>query len=322
MLAWDVTNGLARRAWAGNANARSTVIDEMRRQGPERLCVTIAECADPALVRAAAAVHAQQGAVSAASAAPQQESGTVEVTASLTRSTAKSHIFDLLLVNCRVATMSASTSTAFGLVESAAVGVLEDGTLGYVGTAADVPGGSQSALKVVDLGGALVTPGLIDCHTHAIYGGDRCAEWEAKLAGATYEDIARSGGGILSTVLATRGLSVHELAAAAAPRFSALVAEGVTTIEVKSGYGLDGGSGSDSAEARMLKAAGSAAAAHGFKVFRTFLGAHAVPPEFAGEPDKYIDDDVLPAMRALASAGLVDAVDVFCDTVGFTAAQV
>ena len=166
-----------------------------------------------------------------------------------------------------------------------------------------------------DLQGALLTPGLVDCHTHLVYGGDRAAEFEQRLQGASYEDIARAGGGIRSTVAATRQATDDELFQSAAARARALMAEGVTTLEIKSGYGLSEGD-----EARCLAVARRLGRALPLTVRTTSLAAHALPPEYAGRADDYIADALswLPAQHA---AGLVDAVDAFCDTIGFTPAQ-
>ena len=166
-----------------------------------------------------------------------------------------------------------------------------------------------------ELQGALVTPGLVDCHTHLVYGGDRAAEFEQRLQGASYEAIARAGGGIRSTVAATRSASDDALFSAAAARARVLMAEGVTTLEIKSGYGLSAGD-----EARCLVVARRIARELPVTVRTTSLAAHALPPEYAGRADDYITDACswLPAQHA---AGLVDAVDAFCDTIGFTPAQ-
>jgi imidazolonepropionase len=165
----------------------------------------------------------------------------------------------------------------------------------------------------MDLGGRLVTPGLIDCHTHLVFGGDRADEWEMRQRGATYEEIARAGGGILATVKATRATSEDALVASALPRLDALLAEGMTTIEIKSGYGLDVEN-----EAKMLRAATRLAHERDVTVVRTFLGAHALPPEAAGDKSRYIDRVCEEQLPALAGEGLVDAVDGFCDRIGFS----
>ena len=193
--------------------------------------------------------------------------------------------------------------------------LLVDGpTLRWVGADCDLPAGLAVAAEH-DLAGALVTPGLVDCHTHLVYGGDRAAEFELRLQGASYEDIARAGGGIRSTVAATRAASVDELFSSAAARARALMAEGVTTIEIKSGYGL-----SEAHEARCLRAARRLGRELPLTVRTTSLAAHALPLEFTGRADDYITAacDWLAAQHA---AGLVDAVDAFCDTIGFTPAQ-
>jgi imidazolonepropionase len=199
----------------------------------------------------------------------------------------------------------------WGWIEDGAL-VTEGAHITWVGPAADAPREVQAEH---DLQGALVTPGLIDAHTHLVYGGDRAAEFEQRLQGASYEQIARAGGGIRSTVAATRAASDAELFASAAARARTLMAEGVTTIEIKSGYGL-----SAEHEARCLAAARRIGAELPLTVRTTSLAAHALPPEYTGRADDYIEAACawLPAQHA---AGLVDAVDAFCDTIGFTPAQ-
>ena len=167
-----------------------------------------------------------------------------------------------------------------------------------------------------DAGGAWIAPGLIDCHTHAVYGGNRAAEFEQRLNGATYAEIAQAGGGIVSTVRATRQASVDDLVESALPRLRAIAAEGVTTVEIKSGYGLD-----TATERRMLQAARRIPDHVPVDVAATFLGAHALPPEFAGDADGYIDLVCREMIPAVAEAGEADAVDAFCETIGFTRDQ-
>jgi imidazolonepropionase len=213
--------------------------------------------------------------------------------------------------NARLATLSGPSG--WGLVDRGAV-VSDGDRIAWVGAAADLPRGLEVAAEH-DLGGALVTPGLVDCHTHLVYGGQRAAEFEQRLQGASYEDIARAGGGIRSTVAATRAASDEALYSGAAQRARALVADGVTTVEVKSGYGL-----SLEHEARCLRVARRLAAELPLTVRTTCLSAHTLPPDYDGRPDDYIDAVVrwLPALHA---EGLVDAVDAFCERIGFTLAQ-
>lgn len=219
-----------------------------------------------------------------------------------------------LFVNCRAATMA--EGAPYGLIEDAAILTGGDGTILWVGPRRDAPAKALAA-PVQDLGGRLVTPALIDCHTHIVHGGHRAAEFELRLKGASYEEIARAGGGIVSTVRATRAASVEALVAAALPRLDALIAEGVATVEVKSGYGLD-----RETELRMLRAARALAAQRPVTIRATFLGAHAVPAEYAGRADAYIDEVCIPALRAAHAEGLVDAVDGFCEGIAFSPAQI
>ena len=211
--------------------------------------------------------------------------------------------------------MAAGADAPYGLIEDAALAV-EDGRIAWVGQRAALPPGfARRCEQRHDAGGALVTPGLIDCHTHLVYGGDRAHEFELRLNGASYEDIARAGGGIVSTVKATRAADEASLAAQALPRVQALMAEGVTTLEIKSGYGL-----ALEHERKCLRVARSLAQRERVQVRTTFLGAHALPPEFANRPDDYVDE-VLRMLPALHAEGLVDAVDAFCERIAFSTAQ-
>jgi imidazolonepropionase len=219
-------------------------------------------------------------------------------------------LVDRIWHRCRLATLSWSRQ-GLGIVEDGLIAARE-GRIVYAGCAADAPTGLE-AKERIDCGERWITPGLIDCHTHLVYGGNRSGEFEQRLGGATYEEIARAGGGIISTVQATRRASVAELIAATRPRLGALVAEGVTTIEIKSGYGL-----SLDAERRQLRAARSLGEDSAVTVRTTFLGAHAIPPEMKGRSSDYIGlvcDQMLPA---IAAEGLADAVDAFCEKVAFS----
>lgn len=217
---------------------------------------------------------------------------------------------DRLWFNARLATM---TGPGLGIVEDGLVAV-RDGRILFAGPAGDAP--LPDAAERTDCAGRWITPGLIDCHTHLVHAGDRAHEFELRLAGARYEEIARAGGGIVSTMRATRAASEAELVQASLPRLDALMAEGVTTVEVKSGYGLE-----TAAEARMLRAARRLAEVRPVTVATSFLGAHALPPEHAGDPDGYIDALVSQMLPTIAAEGLADAVDAFCEGIGFTPAQ-
>jgi len=220
-----------------------------------------------------------------------------------------------LWTHCDIATMQAGAAQPYGLLSDAAL-VIQNEKIRWLGPRGDLPRDLQALCSSEhDCEGALITPGLIDCHTHLVYGGDRAAEFEQRLQGASYEDIARRGGGIASTVRATREASSADLAHSSATRLRALMAEGVTTIEIKSGYGL-----ALEHERKCLQVARSLAHSHAVDVRTTFLGAHAVPPEFAEQSDAYVDS-LLPMLKTLHDEGLVDAVDAFCEGIGFSLAQ-
>ena len=219
-----------------------------------------------------------------------------------------------VLTDLSVATLAVS-DTPYGLIEDAAIAIT-DGMIAWVGPKAKLPQ-DHAALAQTSLGGRLVTPGLIDCHTHIVHGGDRAVEFEMRLNGASYEEVARAGGGIVSTVKATRAASEEALIASALPRVDAILAEGACVLEIKSGYGLD-----LETELRMLRAARAIAQHRPVRITTSFLGAHAVPAEFSGDADAYIDDICIPALRAAHAEGLVDAVDGFCEGIAFQPAQI
>ncbi len=221
--------------------------------------------------------------------------------------------WDLLLTNARIATMAANAA-GYGAIEDAALAV-RDGRIAWVGERDALPDGD--AAKTLSLDDRWLTPALIDCHTHLVFGGDRSAEFEQRLEGTSYEDIAKAGGGIMSTVRATREMTADELFAAALPRVQALAAEGVATIEIKSGYGLDVVN-----EIKMLEVARRLGETSAIDVRTTLLAAHAVPTEFRDDPDSYIDlvcEELLPEV---AARKLADAVDAYCESIAFTAPQV
>lgn len=221
---------------------------------------------------------------------------------------------DKVLFNLNVATMDESDAT-YGWVENAAI-TMVDGIIEWLGPITELPAAHESLPKT-DLGGRVVTPGLIDCHTHIVHGGDRAVEFEMRLNGASYEEVARAGGGIVSTVKATRGATEDQLLVDALRRVDVLISEGVTCIEVKSGYGLD-----LETELRMLRVARAIMANRAIRVKTTFLGAHATPAEYTGRDDAYIDDVCIPTLRAAHAEGLVDAVDGFCEGIAFQPAQI
>lgn len=222
--------------------------------------------------------------------------------------------WDHLLLDATLATFTGDAP--YGLIANGAI-ALHQGRIAWVGPQSELPTDAVEQAAHVDyLGGALVTPGLIDCHTHLVFGGNRAHEFDLRLNGASYEAIARAGGGIVSTVKATREASEDALFAQALPRAQALLADGVTTLEIKSGYGLD-----LDTERRMLRVARRLGKALGMTMRTTFLGLHALPPEYRNDRDSYVTlvcDDMLPT---LAGEGLVDAVDAFCENIGFTHAE-
>ncbi len=215
--------------------------------------------------------------------------------------------------NARLCTLDAGLP-GLGVVDDGLIATL-DGRILFAGAAADAP--HLDSASVVDCAGRWITPGLIDCHTHLVHGGNRAAEFERKLAGASYEEIARAGGGIVSTMQATRDASEDDLVASALARLDTLIAEGATTVEIKSGYGL-----SLADEAKMLRAARRLAEARAINIQTSFLGAHAVPPEWANDADGYVEMLCADMLPELAKAGLVDAVDGFCETIAFSPAQI
>lgn len=219
---------------------------------------------------------------------------------------------DRVWTHARLATM-APTAFGLGVVENGVVAA-KDGAILYAGSADDAP--TLDARETVDCEGRWITPGLIDPHTHLVHGGDRAHEFELRLAGATYEEIARAGGGIASTVKATRALDENGLVATALRRLDALIAEGATTVEIKSGYGL-----SLEHERLSLRAVRRLGELRPVTIRTTLLAAHAAPPEFANDADGYIDLICREILPTLAGEGLVDAVDAFCEGIGFTSAQ-
>jgi imidazolonepropionase len=220
-----------------------------------------------------------------------------------------------LWTHCRAATMQPGHAQPYGLIHDAAIAV-EAGRIAWIGPHDELPRDLADRCEGRhDAGGALVTPGLVDCHTHLVYGGDRALEFELRLQGASYEEIARSGGGIASTVKATRAATEDELFARSLSRLRALMAEGVTTVEIKSGYGL-----SLEHEAKTLRVARRLGERERVDVRTTFLGAHALPPEFAGRADDYVAE-VVRMLPLLHAQGLVDAVDAFCERIAFSTGQ-
>lgn len=222
---------------------------------------------------------------------------------------------DCIWRNARLVTLAADKA-GLGIVERGAVSV-RAGRIVHAGPEDQLPSSGLSQMPSIDCEGRWITPGLIDCHTHLVHAGNRAHEFELRLKGATYEEIARAGGGIISTLRATRAATEDELVRQSLPRLDALISEGATTVEIKSGYGLDLEN-----ERKSLRAARRLASERAINVCTTFLGAHAVPPEFAGNQSAYVDkviDEILPA---LADEGLVDAVDGFCEKIAFSPEEI
>ena len=214
--------------------------------------------------------------------------------------------------NARLATLAGDRG--LGIVEQGAV-LAEAGRIVFAGPEADLPAAASRA-ETTDCEGRWITPGLIDCHTHLVFAGDRAREFEMRLDGASYEEIARAGGGIVSSMAATRAATEDELVTATLPRLDALIAEGVTTVEVKSGYGLDGPN-----ELRALRAARRLGGSRPVSIATTYLGLHALPPEAKQDRDAYVKEMCGPALEAVAREGLADAVDAFCEGIAFTPAE-
>jgi imidazolonepropionase len=219
----------------------------------------------------------------------------------------------MLLANAKLATLQ--NNDEFGIIDDGVI-VLDGAHIAWVGGAIELPDTYRDQ-ETRDLGGRLVTPALIDCHTHVVFGGNRAVEFELRLNGASYQEVAQAGGGIVSTVTATRAASEDELLADALIRIDAMIAEGVTFIEVKSGYGLD-----RETELKMLRVARRIAKVRPIEVKTSFLGAHAVPAEYAGRADAYIEDVCIPTLRVAHTEGLIDAVDGFCEGIAFDTKQI
>ncbi len=223
--------------------------------------------------------------------------------------------WDTLIINATIATMEEG-SLAYGMIEKGALGIL-NGRIEWLGTTAGIKNSIETLAKeLIDAEGCLLTPGLIDCHTHLVFGGNRADEFEQRLNGVDYQEIARNGGGILSTVRATREASFDELYQQSLPRFQALISEGVTTVEIKSGYGLDFES-----ELKMLQVAKKLGDEHGIQVKTTLLAAHAVPPEYKDNADGYVDVICTEIIPKIAGLNIADCVDAFCEGIGFSYEQ-
>jgi len=223
--------------------------------------------------------------------------------------------FDTLFINANLATMDPNIDAPYGAIEGGALGV-KDGRIAWVGKMGDLPEYEADEVYECDTDLEWVTPGLVDCHTHIVFGGNRAKEFEQRLKGASYTDIAKAGGGIISTVEATRAIDANDLYVESSTRLIEMLYQGLTTIEVKSGYGLE-----LQTEIKMLKAA-KKLHEDGVRVRTTFLGAHAVPPEYQDQPDAYIDIVCTKMIPEIAKLGLADAVDGFCENIAFTPAQI
>lgn len=223
-------------------------------------------------------------------------------------------MIDTLYINCQVATLNDGVAS-YGLIDKGAIAA-SGGRIQWVGLSGNVPE-EYSHFQSVDLGGHLVTPSFIDCHTHLVFGGNRAKEFEMRLEGASYEDIAHAGGGIISTVTATRAASDEDLLSQSLKRLDHLIEEGVAIVEIKSGYGL-----TIEHEKRMLRIARELGKKRNVKIVTTWLAAHALPPEYNGREDAYLDEVVIEGLKQAASEGLVDAVDGFCENIGFSPTQI
>ena len=219
-----------------------------------------------------------------------------------------------VIQNAKIATLAFNTAP-YGLIEHGAI-VLNGKSIEWVGPRPALPQHYKSSPSI-DMQSRLITPALIDCHSHIVFGGNRAKEFELRLQGASYEEIARAGGGIVSTVKATRTATLDELVASALPRIDALISEGIGTLEIKSGYGLD-----NKTELRMLQAARKIGELRPIKIVTSFLGAHAIPSEYKGDPDRYIDEICIPTLEQAHAEKLVDAVDGFCEGIAFSPTQI
>ncbi|AYD02969.1 imidazolonepropionase [Neorhizobium sp. NCHU2750] len=213
--------------------------------------------------------------------------------------------------NARIATLDPHHA-GLGAIEDGAI-VADGATIAFVGKRSDIPADMLASAEIVDCGGRWITPSLVDCHTHLVFGGDRAMEFEMRLAGATYEEVARAGGGIVSSVKATNGLTVEGLVEATLPRLDTLLSEGISTVEIKSGYGLN-----IEGELNMLRAARALEKVRPVRIATSYLAAHATPVEYKGRNGDYITDIVLPGMDKAHAEGLIDAVDGFCEGIAFS----